>query len=69
MEQGLEEQRWAERGLRFQVGTGVEVWVVGRLQNLGGVPGNKGALKTTVRRLKLTQVDPSILNSDLVGAS
>ena len=54
MGQGLEEQRWVEKGLRFQVGSGVEVWVVGRLQDPGGVAGNKEVLKTRVTGLKLT---------------
>lgn len=54
MEQGLEEQRWAEKELRFRVRAGVEMWVVRRLQDPGGFPGNKGALKTRTRGLKLT---------------
>lgn len=35
-----------EWGLKFQVRAGGEEWVAGKLQNLGGIPGNKGALKT-----------------------
>lgn len=41
-------------GLKFHVRAGGEVWVAGRSQNLRGVPGNKGALKTKVRGLNLT---------------
>ena len=43
-----------EWGLKLQVRAGGEMWVAGRSQNLGGIPGNKGALKTKVRRLNLT---------------
>lgn len=61
----MEEQRGAELrwGLRFQVGAGDEVWVVGRSKDPGGVPGNKGSLKTWVRGLSLTGVDPRITDS------
>ena len=35
--------------MKFQVRAGGEVWVAGKSQNLGGIPGNKGALETKVK--------------------
>lgn len=43
-----------EWGLKFQVRAGGEEWVAGKLQNLGGIPGNKGALKTKVKAFPKT---------------
>lgn len=62
----MEEQRWTERGWRFQVASGVEVWVVGRIQ--AGSQETRG-FEDQAKKAEVNRVDPSISDSDLEGTS